>query len=188
MTFAFEAKNFLRQTLGMAITNQLNEYDPIWSVRFQSEVELLKPVFGRDLLEIHHVGSTAIPGMLAKPEIDILVVLHAGADLQSYLRQLEPHGYRSRPDANFSSGHLYFSKDVDGRRTHKLHLCLSTHPNVVEQLAFRDFLIRNPRRSELYRQLKLQLAASNTQGMSEYLEGKAPFIRETLELSKADKA
>lgn len=169
----------------MAMTNQLIDYNPIWIARFELEAALLKPVFSNDLLAIHHIGSTAIPGMLAKPEIDLLIVLKSESNFQSYFHAIESFGYRARPDANFSFGHWYFSKDIGGMRTHKMHLCSIAHPNVTEQIAFRDYLIQHPDQAQKYCRLKLELAASNTNGMLEYLNGKAPFISETLRLAKS---
>ncbi len=167
----------------MALTNQLEEFNPEWVNQFRSESDLLRSIFNEDLLGIYHVGSTAIPGMIAKPEIDILVVLKPEADFQSYFASLELQSYRYRADAPFPPGHWYFSKDINGRRTHKLHLFSSEHRTVEEQIIFRDYLIKNPSRAKMYRELKLNLAASNTKGMLEYLEGKSPFVRETLRLA-----
>lgn len=109
--------------------------------------------------------------------------MKSNSDFQSYFASLEQLGYRYRDDAPFSFGHWYFSKDTSGKRTHKLHLCSCSHRTVQEQILFRDYLIKNPERAAQYRELKLSLAASNTKGMLEYLEGKAPFIQETLRLA-----
>jgi len=167
----------------MALTNQFEEFNPAWAEQFRTESEVLKPLFGENLIGIHHVGSTSIPGMIAKPEIDILVELKPDSDFQSYFAQIEQLGYRYRTDAPFSFGHWYFSKNTGGRRTHKLHLCSSEHRTVREQILFRDYLIKHPERAAMYRNLKINLAASNTKGMLEYLEGKAPFVHETLSLA-----
>lgn len=167
----------------MALTNHLEEFNPNWAQQFQSESKILRPLFGVDLIAIHHVGSTSIPGMVAKPEIDILIELKSSSDFQSFFSPLEALGYRYRDDAPFSFGHWYFSKDIAGKRTHKLHLCSSSHRTVNEQILFRDYLINNPESSAQYRDLKLKLAASNTKGMLEYLDGKAPFVQEILRLA-----
>ncbi|MGZ3781262.1 MAG: GrpB family protein [Pseudobdellovibrionaceae bacterium] len=167
----------------MALTNQLEEFNPDWAKQFQSESDLLKPLFGENLMALHHVGSTSIPGMIAKPEIDILVELKSDCDFQSYFSLLKQLGYRYRDDAPFSFGHWYFSKDIEGRRTHKLHLCSCDHRTVKEQIMFRDYLIKNPARAAAYGELKLKLAASNPSSMLEYLAGKTPFVLETLRLA-----
>ena len=165
----------------MALTNHFEAFSLNWAQQFRSESALLQPLFSEDVVAIHHVGSTAIPGMIAKPEIDILVELKSSSDFESYFPALEKLGYRYRDDAPFSFGHWFFSKDTNGKRTHKLHLCSSSHRTVKEQILFRDYLIQNPERAAQYRELKLGLANSNTKGMLEYLEGKAPFIQEILQ-------
>lgn len=168
----------------MALTNNLEEFNLKWATSFLLESQNLAPIFGVDLVAIHHVGSTSIPGMIAKPEIDILVVLAPGSNFPNYIKLVETAGYRFRHDVDFGFGHWYFSKDLNGQRTHKLHLCSTQHPNVQEQLGFRDYLIRHPEKADSYRQLKMHLESSNLGGMREYLDGKAPFIQEILKLAK----
>jgi len=95
----------------MALTSQLAEYNPQWPSFFDAEKARLIPIFGNELEAIHHVGSTAIEGMLAKPEIDILVVLKESAALESYFSKIEGLGYRNRGEEPGAPGHWYFSKD-----------------------------------------------------------------------------
>lgn len=168
----------------MALTNKLEEFNLKWAKSFLLESQSLAPIFGADLVAIHHVGSTSIPGMIAKPEIDILVVLKPDSNFPSYFKLIETVGYRFRNEVDFGFGHWYFSKDVNGQRTHKLHLCSIEHPNVQEQLGFRDYLIEHPEKANSYRQLKMRLETTNVGGMREYLDGKAPFIQEVLRLTK----
>src|SRR6187549_3762873 len=139
----------------MALTSTLEEYQPNWRQLFELERAKLLPIFADRLEAIHHVGSTAIPGMLAKPEIDILVVFKEGEDLRSYFPSIQALGYDARGEEPGKPGHWYFSKNQNGRRTHKLHLCGQTHPCVQDQLLFRNYLRADPARAELYRQLKI---------------------------------
>jgi GrpB-like predicted nucleotidyltransferase (UPF0157 family)/2'-5' RNA ligase len=168
----------------MAITSHLENYNNEWPKYFKLEQSILIPLFGTDLLEIHHVGSTAIIGMLAKPEIDILVVLKDNACFGDYFSKIESVGYTFRGEEPGTAGHWYFSKNQEGRRTHKLHLCGPAHPCVENQILFRDLLNQDGDRALKYAQLKQQLSENNTKGMLEYLEGKAPFIEETIQLAK----
>lgn len=170
----------------MALTSDVEIYNPLWPSQFETEAILLRPLFGKDLQSINHVGSTSIPGMIAKPEIDILVVLNEGADFPSYFSKIESYGYLYRGEEPGFPGHWYFSKNQNHRRTHKLHLCGPEHPCVSDQILFRDFLKNNPVRAREYAELKMALANSNTKGMNEYLEKKAPFIKATIEIAKAD--
>jgi GrpB-like predicted nucleotidyltransferase (UPF0157 family) len=168
----------------MALTSRLEEYKAIWPRLFEIEKLNLLPLFGEGLVAIHHVGSTSIPGMIAKPEIDMLVVLKEHEDLHSYFSKIEALGYDFRGEEPGQPGHWYFSKNQIGKRTHKLHLCGPKHPCVENQLLFRNFLNADPDRAELYRKLKVHLADTNCEGMAEYVTGKTPFIEETLSLAR----
>ena len=122
--------------------------------------------------------------MIAKPEIDILVVLQEARNLHSYFPDIANLGYDIRGEEPGAPGHWYFSRNEGGRRTHKLHLCGPEHPCIENQILFRDFLIGDSNRADLYQKLKVKLAESNAAGMTEYLNGKAPFIEETLRMAR----
>ena len=169
----------------MALTSELEEYNRNWPELFEMEKSCLLPICNSDLIAIHHVGSTAIPGMLGKPEIDILVILRKEADFPVYFPKIEALGYNFRGEEPGEPRHWYFSKNQNGKRTHKLHLCDPDHNCVDDQLIFRDYLRRNSDRALAYRNLKELLAKTNSKGMVEYLAKKSPFIQETLSLARA---
>ncbi len=168
----------------MPLTSNLEQFNQNWANLFVKEKKALYPLFGKDIIDIHHVGSTSIPGMLAKPEIDILVVLRPESDFSCYFLKIESLGYNFRGEESGHPGHWYFSKNKDNIRTHKLHLCGLEHPCVKEQLLFRDYLKSYPERAKKYSELKKKLADINTSGMAEYLAKKSPFIEETLKLAR----
>jgi GrpB-like predicted nucleotidyltransferase (UPF0157 family) len=169
----------------MAFTSDLEIFNPAWADLFSSEEKLLRPLFGKQFEGIHHVGSTAIPGVIAKPEIDILVILKEDTDFSSFFSKIESVGYTFRGEEPGAPGHWYFSKNQNQRRTHKLHLCGPTHPCVADQILFRDFLKKNPDCAREYSELKRQLAQSNGVGMTEYLAKKAPLIQEIIRIAKS---
>jgi len=138
------------------------------------EAECLKEVFGDSVIEIHHVGSTAIPGTYAKPEIDVLVVIKSIDTIDTFSRPMEASGFRVRGE-EVETDRFHYSKDVNGVRTCKVHVCEKDHPNVKNQLNFRDFLIAHPEMAKEYSELKLSLEKSNTRGIVEYVEGKGPI-------------
>lgn len=158
----------------MPLTNQIAPYDPEWPDCFQKEAVRLKSVFGSGRFEIHHIGSTAVPGLAAKPEIDILAVYHEVEISPSTEQQLKDLGYRRGGD--LTPGHHFFKRDVDGVRTHKLHVIKASHPKIAHLLTFRDTLRANNALRSQYEQLKLRLERENTSGIREYLDGKEPFI------------
>ena len=161
------------------LTSEISEYDPEWPSRFAEEQKQLQPIFGSKLLRIEHVGSTAVPKLSAKPEIDILVELSDDVDIDGYVPSLTGLGYRRGGD--LSEGHHFFKKDFGGLRTHKLHVLVNGHRQVTRMLLFRDHLQNNPKIRQAYQSLKLKLEKENTRGIGEYLRAKAPFIDKVLE-------
>ncbi|MEO0936671.1 MAG: GrpB family protein [Pseudomonadota bacterium] len=158
----------------MRLTSDLTAYDPAWPRAFDAEAARLAPIFGAGCVAVHHVGSTAVPGLLAKPEIDILVTVLDDAPLGVLGRALEARGYRRGRD--LAEGHRFFKRDVDGVRTHKLHVCAPDHPRAARMLAIRDHLRADAGARRAYADLKLRLARDNRAGIAEYLAGKAPFL------------
>jgi putative acetyltransferase len=158
----------------MPLTSQIAPYDPEWPGRFESEAARLRSIFGFGRFEIHYVGSTAVPGLAAKPEIDILAVYHGAEISASTEQQLKDLGYRRGGD--LTPGHHFFKRDIDGVRTHKLHVIQASHPKIAHLLAFRDKLRANDVLRSQYEHLKLRLERENISGIREYLDGKEPFI------------
>ena len=169
----------------MPLTNPLVRHDPGWANDFETEAVRLRQVFLDRLVSIHHVGSTCIPSIKAKPEIDILVVLDEVDSISQYSKAMAQLGYAVRGEED-DNGHFYFSKDSNGTRSHKVHACPAGHRAVWEMLLFKAYLLENPSHAQGYERLKATLQEGNQEGMREYLEGKAPFIRETLNLALTD--
>ena len=115
-----------------------------------------------------------MPGLSAKPEIDVLVEVSDHRAKPERDRILTDLGYTRGKDLH--SGHHFYRRDVLGVRTHKLHVCCSGHPQIKRMLLFRDLLRRNASIRRQYQVLKLELEASNKGGIAEYLARKAPFI------------
>ncbi len=162
----------------MPLTSRILPYNSSWPDQFEAERQRLVKVFDKVLEGIHHIGSTAIPGISAKPEIDILVVIRDINVISDFHHDMESLGYRVRGDV--FADHHYFTRDANGRRTHKVHVCPPNHATVCEQLQFRDFLRAHSDVRDSYQALKLKLEHQNKTGISEYLDGKEPFIREVL--------
>ena len=167
----------------MPLTSTIRDYDSDWPRRFDEEAARLRPVFAESLLEIHHVGSTAVPGLAAKPEIDVLVVVDSQDRCDDWTAMLSDFGYIRGRD--LSSGHLFYRRNVDGVRTHKIHACIAGHEQVFAMLKYRDLLRSDSDLRERYQTLKLKLERENIGGIGEYLEGKEPFIRAALKSMSA---
>lgn len=160
----------------MPLTSKITEYNNRWPLEFEIEAKRLRPIFASQLVSIHHVGSTAVEGLTAKPEIDVLVIITDSELLEIWQDKLSYLDYRRGGD--LVQGHHFFKRDVDGVRTHKLHVCIQGHPQVTRMLKIRDHLRANAEDRAAYATLKLSLEKQNQTGIAEYLDGKSPFLDE----------
>ncbi|MEM1146598.1 MAG: GrpB family protein [Pseudomonadota bacterium] len=158
----------------MPLTSEITAYDACWPGQYDRAAAALNAVFGAACLSLHHVGSTAVAGLSAKPEIDILAVVSTSESLAVWARALRRLGYRRGGD--LSHGHHFFKRDHGGVRTHKLHICRVGHPMIMRMLALRDHLRTHAGDRAAYDALKRRLAQENRFGIAEYLNAKAPFL------------
>lgn len=157
------------------------EYDPGWPELFQIEKKKLQRIFGENLISIHHIGSTAIPGMKAKSEIDILLVVKTDSNISKYNHAIEELGYDVRGEClenGGTAGRFYYSKDIKNKRTHKLHICQIGHEEILAKLIFVKYLKNHKEEAREYGRLKTNLAKEYNYGRNfeKYLSGKTTFI------------
>lgn len=133
---------------------------------------------GGTILAVHHIGSTAIPGIQAKPIIDLLAVVDDLGALDERRAQMEALGYEVMGEFGIP-GRRYFRKDnAAGARTHQIHAFEEGSPQIERHLAFRDFMRAHPGHAREYETLKQQLAALHPLDISSYADGKDAFIRD----------
>lgn len=159
-------------------------YDARWPSLFELEACTLRRVLGEALLALHHVGSTAIPGLVAKPTIDILAEARCLDDIDNNTNAMTSRGYEAR-GAYGIEGRRYFSKaagDPSGVGFH-VHVFVRGSPYVDRHIRFRDYLIAMPEAANEYATLKLSLCDANGVLVSDYTERKAPFIERILGLA-----
>jgi len=151
---------------------ELVEYDPAWPAAFEAERERLAPLLGA--LEIHHIGSTAVPGLLAKPIIDMVALVD---DLDAPVAALIDSGGYQYPWAfNATLAHRRFlCYPRASYRSHHLHL-VDDRAELERLLHFRDRLCEDQGLADQYVALKRTLAARFREDREAYTEGKAPFI------------
>lgn len=153
-------------------------HNPRWRNEFEAEAKHIAAALGENVVTIHHIGSTAIPGIYAKPIIDVLVEVKdiTGVDGQS--AAMQSLGYEVMGEFGIS-GRRYFRKNnQDGVRTHHIHVFESGSAEVVRHLAFRDYLIAHPEEAQKYSELKKKLAEEHSQNADGYIDGKDGFIKE----------
>ncbi len=155
------------------------DYDPAWPEMFAAERALLEPALGGQLIgAIHHVGSTSVPGLAAKPVIDILAGVEDLASSRPLFGAVEALGYLYAP---YRSEEMHwFCKPSRARRTHHLHLMPAGSLRYREEIAFRDALRASPHLAADYERLKRELAVRHRADREAYTEAKSAFIEGVL--------
>lgn len=151
-------------------------YRPQWSALFQAEADQLRSLLDECLLAVHHIGSTSVSGLAAKPIIDILLEVSSLERLDQQNGLLEVMGYEAMGECGISR-RRYFRKGGD-ERTHQIHAFLQGDPHVVRHLAFRDYLRAHPAICREYAALKETVAAQCENRIERYCEGKNDFVKE----------
>jgi GrpB-like predicted nucleotidyltransferase (UPF0157 family) len=151
---------------------ELVEHDPRWSTLFEEERDRLLEVFDAQALGIEHIGSTSVPGLCAKPIVDVLVGLDVLELSKDQVAAMEELGYEFLGEYGLA-GRLYFRKHP---RTHNVHVVQYDGDHWGRHLVFRDALRSDPQERQRYDELKRRLAAEG-HPLSAYAELKTPFIR-----------
>jgi GrpB-like predicted nucleotidyltransferase (UPF0157 family) len=157
----------------------LAEYDPGWPARFALERSRIAGALGSIALGIEHIGSTAVPGLAAKPIIDILVTVADPYDDGAFVPALERAGYRLR--VREPAHRMLRTPECDVH----VHVLREDDPEVDRHLRFRDRLRRSSADRDAYERLKRELAARDWPDTNHYAEAKGPFIDSVLAKSGA---
>ena len=153
-------------------------HDPEWRQEFEREAAQITAVLGGGVVTVHHIGSTAIPGIYAKPVLDMLLVVQNHAELDEKQVQMEALGYIALGEFGIP-GRRYFRRDnAEGDRTHQVHAFEAGSPQIDRHLAFRNYMIAHPDIARQYSDLKRELAAKHPNDIEAYMDGKDEFIQE----------
>lgn len=153
------------------------DYDPAWPLRFEREVEKIRSALGPGALRIEHVGSAAVPGLAAKPIIDMLVVVANSADEASYVQRSEQAAYRLRIREPEWHEHRMFKGPENDLN---LHVSSTGCAEIDRMLAFRDRLRTSASDRELYARSKRELAQRSWKYTQNYADAKTAVIEEIL--------
>jgi GrpB-like predicted nucleotidyltransferase (UPF0157 family) len=149
------------------------DYDPAWPKRFRQEAAKIRSALGEDALHIEHIGSTSVPGLAAKPIVDILLVVEDSSDEASYVPALEEAGYVLRvrePDFDEHRMLRTPTKDVH------VHVFSAGSPEIERYLLLRDRLREDAEDRELYVRTKRELANREWPSMQHYAEAKSEVL------------
>lgn len=153
-------------------------YDPNWADAFTAEARRIRSALGETAVAVHHIGSTAIPGIYAKPIIDILLVVSDLESLDLASSALMQLGYEGKGEFGIPERRYFRKISPEGVRTHQIHAFKRGSAEVRRHLAFRDYMIAHPAVAESYGRLKQQLAAAFPNNIEAYIEGKNSFVKE----------
>ena len=160
-------------------TVKLVPYSSEWKSLFAEEERVLRASIGSYVMDIQHAGSTAIPGLEAKPIIDIAVAVRRLEDVEKCIKPLECLGYEYKADAGHL-GRFFFAKGDPSRRTHYLHMVEWNSNSWKSYIRFRDYLRQHKEAAREYARLKRELARKSQGNRDFYTPGKAEFIESVL--------
>lgn len=160
-------------------------YDPAWNERFRQEAARIRSALGEAALTIEHIGSTAVPGLAAKPIVDILVVVEDASDEHSYVPALENAGYVLRVrEPNFYEHRMLRTPEKDVH----VHVFSPESPEVERYLLLRDRLRENADERQLYARTKRELTSRDWPSMQHYAEAKTDVVESIIARAAAGRS
>ncbi|MGB9680213.1 MAG: GrpB family protein [Minisyncoccia bacterium] len=153
------------------------DYQIDWNKKFEDESEILREILKDIIVDIHHIGSTAIPNIKAKPIIDILIEVKEIDKVDQFNDKLIQQGYIPLGE-NQIPNRRFFIKGDEINRTHHVHVFQTGNPEIARHIRFRDYLINHPDEAKAYSDLKDDLAKKYSYNIEEYIKGKDHFIKE----------
>lgn len=160
------------------------DYNPNWQQEFEAIKVVLLKQLADETVEIEHIGSTAVPGLKAKPVLDIDITIEDKNQLQTVISKLATLGYKHRGDLGITGREAFkrtsddIPQDGSGRiwQKHHLYVCIKGNTALSNHLKLRDYLRQHPAKAVEYGELKSQLAQQFTYNMDAYIDGKTDFI------------
>lgn len=153
-------------------------YDPSWPALFECEAAALRQALRSVAMRVDHVGSTAVPGLAAKPIIDIQISVASLAPMDAYRSPLESLGYLYQPGPDPEDDYPFFGKPPQRPRSYHVHLCQAGGDAERRHLAVVDFLRAQPAEAEAYGALKRRLAEERPGDRLAYIQGKEGVVRD----------
>jgi GrpB-like predicted nucleotidyltransferase (UPF0157 family) len=156
----------------------VERHNPGWAGKFDRESQLVTRALDPTVVAIHHIGSTAIAMIYAKPIIDMLVEVTSVDEVDSRNVAMASLGYEAMGEFGIA-GRRYFCKDSDaGVREYQVHVFVAGSSDIERHIAFRDFMQAHPELAKRYSDLKRQLADEHRRDIEQYTDGKDGFIKE----------
>ncbi|ALO44922.1 GrpB family protein [Pseudohongiella spirulinae] len=154
------------------------DHDPGWGKMFEKEASRICLALSDTVVQVHHIGSTAIAHTKAKPVIDMLLEVNLLESLDQKSPSLEALGYEVKGEFGIPGRRYFRLSDAAGRRTHQIHAFEVGSQNVARHIAFRDYMRAHPSIAVEYGELKERLARASPNDMDAYINGKDAFVKE----------
>lgn len=155
----------------------VRDYDPLWIEKYREESSLVEDILAENCVAIYHIGSTSVPGLAAKPIIDIMAVVRSLAEVDSVAENFSEIGYEYLGEFGIT-GRRYLRKGGD-ERTHQIHIFQADDwKNIGRHLAFRDYMRTHEKERDEYAKIKKSLAQRFPYDIDGYCDGKESFVRE----------
>ena len=162
----------------------VEDYDPLWPEQFETLRSRIAQVLHGLTTAIEHVGSTAIPGLAAKPIIDIDILLRTEADFPLVRARLALLGYEHQGELGVAGREAF--RTPPGQLAHHLYVCPPGGREYSRHIAFRDYLRSHPEEASAYAALKRKLADESAHDREAYTQGKTEFVRQILRRTGQD--
>ena len=151
-------------------------YDECWARDFSEIAREIRAALGKLAVDIQHVGSTSVPGLSAKPIIDIDVVIEDYSAFDAVVLELNQIGYRHEGDLGIPGREAFGYEGKDHLRKHHLYVCPQDSPELKRHIAFRDYLRAHPDAAREYGRVKEEGATRHPYDIEGYIEHKSAFI------------
>ncbi len=155
----------------------VSPYDASWPMRFEEEAAAVRAALGEVLLTVEHIGSTSVPGLAAKPIIDMMPIVHDVRGVDRRISAMAAAGFVPRGEFGLP-GRRYFVKGPAHARLVHCHIYAVDNPEVTRHLAFRDYVRTHPAARQAYADLKRDLAQKYPDDIIAYMDGKDGLIKQ----------
>jgi GrpB-like predicted nucleotidyltransferase (UPF0157 family) len=153
-------------------------HDPAWFKKFSNEAIKLRQALGMTVVDIHHIGSTSIAGIYAKPVIDMLVEVKAIEDADTRCDVIDDLGYEALGEFGIAGRRYYRKNNPFGGREFNVHLFEAGSAHIERHIAFRDFMRAHGHFAVAYSDLKRHLARAHPNSIDDYMDGKDAFVKD----------
>ena len=151
-------------------------YNSNWKGMYKEESEKIKNILSDIIIDIHHIGSTAIPGIKAKPVIDMLVEVKDIEAVDQYNNKMEEFGYEVMGEYGIPKRRFF--RKGGNKRTHHIHIFQTGNEEIERHINFKEYLIAHPDKGREYSKLKVELKNKYSYDIESYTQGKNDFIKE----------